>query len=189
MYIAATQRGKTWSYCGEDRVELSEVWGLCAIIDTTEAVAKEDGAQMEIEVTIDGTSPAQEKGMDKKEDVSMDRISHQVLEDSPSIYSVEDGIKSPPVKATTMTRLEQAVRQLSWVWSQGLSMIIDVRTGCKRIPAIMDAAAQVSLVSSSLCQKLQLRVSGEQVQLWKTQAASVMTGNVLRPVGLQIGGS
>ena len=187
VYSSYTE-GEDMELLWEDRVELSEGRGLCAIIDTTEAVAKEDGAEMEIEVMMDGTSPAEEVEVDMEGEVSMDRISQQTLEDSPSIYSVEDGIKSPPEKAAPLQGSEQAVRQLSWGRSEGLSMMIDVHIGRMRIPAIVDTAAQVSLVSSSLCRKLQLRISGEQVQLRNAQAGSVMTGNVLRPVGLQIGG-
>ena len=63
VYSSYTE-GEDMELLWEDRVELSEGRGLCAIIDATEAVAKEDGAEMEIEVTMDGTAPAEEVEID-----------------------------------------------------------------------------------------------------------------------------
>ena len=82
----------------------------------------------------------------------------------------------------------QTVRQLSWSRSQGLSLMIDVFIGRTRVPAIVDTAAQVSLMSSSLCRRLNLKSAEEQVQLRNAQVGSMMMGSVLKPTGVQIGG-
>ena len=82
----------------------------------------------------------------------------------------------------------QTVRQLSWSRSPGLSLMIDVFIGKMRVPAIVDTAAQVSLISSSLCRRLNLKSAEEQVQLRNAQVGSIMMGSVLKPTGVQVGG-
>ena len=82
----------------------------------------------------------------------------------------------------------QTVRQLSWSRSQGLSLMIDVFIGRMWVPAIVDTVAQVLLLSSSLCRRLNLKSAEEQVQLRNAQVGSIMIGSVLKPTGVQIGG-
>ena len=82
----------------------------------------------------------------------------------------------------------QTVRQLSWSRSPGLSLMIDMFIGRTRVPAIVDTAAQVSLISSSLCRRLSLKSAEEQVQLRNAQVGSIMMGSVLKPTGVQVGG-
>ena len=83
-----------------------------------------------------------------------------------------------------------SIRQFSWGELTGLNMMVPVHIGQQKIAAIVDTAAQVTLISTSLREQV-LATEGldyEVVQLRNAQKDSKMPGKLWKHVGFQLGG-
>ena len=83
-----------------------------------------------------------------------------------------------------------SIRQFSWGELTGLNMMVPVHIGQQKIAAIVDTAAQVTLISTSLREQV-LATEGldyEVVQLRNAQKDSTMPGKLWKHVGFQLGG-
>ena len=89
-----------------------------------------------------------------------------------------DGVKSPQI------------RQFSWGETVGKSMLVPVTVGKHRVFAVVDTAAQVSLISSDVWEELEMEMEciPEVVQLANAQRDSVMDGRLYTHVGFLLGG-
>ena len=92
----------------------------------------------------------------------------------------------PPVSLFATGDHRPAVRLLNL--PQGKSITVDAHIQGSKVTAVIDTAAQVSLVSTRLGEWLDLKPTEECVRLHNAQADSWMEGRVLQPVGIQLGG-
>ena len=92
----------------------------------------------------------------------------------------------PPVSLFATGDHRPAVRLLNL--PQGKSITVDAHIQGSKVTAVIDTAAQVSLVSTRLGERLDLKPTEECVRLHNAQADSWMEGRVLQPVGIQLGG-
>ena len=79
------------------------------------------------------------------------------------------------------------VRRFNWTRDEGLTMIVYIHIGRVKVPAVVDTAAQKSIISSALRKRLNLERNGETIILHNAQAGSEMVGSELEKVPLQLG--
>ena len=103
---------------------------------------------------------------------------------------------SKPEEHTEQRRLpwdrseEPFIRQFTWQEPTGVSMMVPARFGVVKTAAVIDTAAQVTIMSSNLREKLGLKPGShdETVLLRNTKRDSTMQGVVWKHVGFQLGG-
>ena len=80
------------------------------------------------------------------------------------------------------------VRQFNWAPNQALTMMVPVWIGRRKIMAVVDTAAQVTLINRRLSQELGCEDPVERVQLRNAQMDSWMDGGIVQHFGFQLGG-
>ena len=85
---------------------------------------------------------------------------------------------------------EPCVRQFTWQESKGVSMMVPARFGVVKTAAVIDTAAQVTIMSSNLREKLWLKPGShdETMLLRNAERDSTMHGVVRKHVGFHLGG-
>lgn len=84
----------------------------------------------------------------------------------------------------------RVVRQFTWTERQGVSMMVPVSFGNVTVSAVVDTAAQITVISPDLRQKLKWvkPLNVEQVELCNAQKDAVMMGTLWPHVGFNLGG-
>ena len=82
------------------------------------------------------------------------------------------------------------VRQFTWTERQGVSMMVPVSFGKVSVSAVVDTAAQITVISPDLRRKLKwVKPSNmEQVELCNAQKDAVMMGTLWPHIGFNLGG-
>ena len=80
------------------------------------------------------------------------------------------------------------VRQFNWSPNQALTMMVPVWIGCRQVMAVVDTAAQVTIMSCALSEELGCEAPVEKVQLRNAQQDSWMDGGIHEHFGFQLGG-
>ena len=80
------------------------------------------------------------------------------------------------------------VRQFNWSPNQALTMMVPVWIGHRQVMAVVDTAAQVTIMSRALSEELGCEAPVEKVQLRNAQQDSWMDGGIHEHFGFQLGG-
>ena len=80
------------------------------------------------------------------------------------------------------------VRQFNWAPNQALTMMVPVWIRRRKIMAVVDTAAQVTLINRRLSQELGCEDPVERVQLRNAQMDSWMDGGIVQHFGFRLGG-
>ena len=80
------------------------------------------------------------------------------------------------------------VQQFNWSPNQALTMVVPVWVGRRKVMAVVDTAAQVTLINRRLSQELGCEDPVEQVQLPNPQMDSWMDRGIVQHFGFQLGG-
>ena len=80
------------------------------------------------------------------------------------------------------------VRQFNWSPNQALTMMVPVWIGRRQVMAVVDTAAQVTIMSRALSEALGCEAPVEKVQLRNAQQDSWMDGGIHEHFGFQLGG-
>lgn len=81
------------------------------------------------------------------------------------------------------------IRQFTWATS-GLTMVVPVHVGGTKVSAVVDTAAQVTLLNENLWEQMDININEppERVQLSNAEEGSIMEGLLYSHVGFQLGG-
>ena len=107
----------------------------------------------------------------------------QEIEGHPSSESMEN-------EDISNSRQVPQIRQFIWGTTSGMTMVVPVYMGGRKISAVVDTAAQVTLISSKLWGTLQVgsEKTPELVQLSNAEKDSCMEGQLYTHVGFALGG-
>ena len=130
--------------------------------------------QQQIVVTTDAVS---EEG-----DAATDATSAQEAERCREPTSVSEA------GGAQVENAQPQVRQFNWSPNQALTMVVPVWVGRRKIMAVVDTAAQVTLINRRLSQELGCVDPVERVQLRNAQMDSWMDGGIVQHFGFQLGG-
>ena len=79
------------------------------------------------------------------------------------------------------------LRQFNWTRDEGLTMIVYIHIGRAKVPAVIDTAAQKSIISPALRKRLNLETNGEKVILHNAQVGSEMEGSIVEQAQMKMG--
>ena len=107
----------------------------------------------------------------------------QEIESHPSSKSMEN-------RDISNSRQVPQIRQFIWGTTSGMTMVVPVYMGGRKISALVDTAAQVTLISSKLWGTLQVgfQKTSELMQLSNAEKDSCMEGQLYTHVGFALGG-
>ena len=133
-------------------------------------VSQEEGSREALDLEKDGVSSE----LSKNAHVSMPEVD--------GLVNLLEAVQSEDAADHSVT-----VRQMGHGKVVGSTMWVPVTIASRRIAAVVDSGAQVTLMSSRLFQQLGLN-GGERVQLKNAKAGSLMEGRMVPNFGFQVGG-
>ena len=103
----------------------------------------------------------------------------------------EDGVtedsQAPSHTEETLEDERPQVRQFNWSPNQALTMKVPIWIGRRQVMAVVDTAAQVTIISCALSEELGCEPPVEKVQLRNAQQDSWMDGGIHERFGFQLG--
>ena len=100
---------------------------------------------------------------------------------------VTEDSQAPSHTEETVEDEHPQVRQFNWSPNQALTMMVPIWIGSRQVMAVVDTAAQVTIISCALSEELGCEPPVEKVQLRNAQQDSWMDGGIHERFGFQLG--